>query len=558
MAPYLRNMKLIWSVFLLLLLAGCTREVPPSLEVGYERLEHRATGNATWSDGAPTGVGEYEIGLDLTIIGTPDSLQPYALLASQLASAEAYFDGRYLGTNGVVGTSAATEIPGQIDYLFMLPSSWLTPGKHRVELRTSNYHSGGKVRFYGFFITDYFYPLVSPLITTAFLHLYAGMFLVIGLFFGFRFLVSRRDGALLAFTVICLAFCALLITEYVRSYYFYPYPWHFTRLRIILGLSWLISAALPLFFVLRFGLRLRWWAVSLQFSVFVALLFTISYGYDPATNYGMITGFIMASGVCVSAVLQKIPGGKLALAGVLPVAIVLPLAYRNYDVALYVGFAYLVIIILISLVLWEREETRLREAALLRSSRLKLQLLKKSIQPHFLMNSIASAIDWIEEHPASGVELLLALSEEFRILLDSADENLIPLERELALCQTHLTVMSFRKLARYQLLTELSEPTVTIPPAVLLTLLENGLSHQPPAKSSEETLIFTLEQTQEGNQLRYRFFAPGNAVMVSEARTKGTGLSYIEARLRENYGEDWRMAYGPVTGGWETVILVPE
>ncbi len=74
-------------------------------------------------------------------------------------------------------------------------------------------------------------------------------------------------------------------------------------------------------------------------------------------------------------------------------------------------------------------------------------------------------------------------SEEFRILLDSADENLIPLERELALCQTHLTVMSFRKLARYQLLTELSEPTVTIPPAVLLTLLENGLSHQPAAYS---------------------------------------------------------------------------
>jgi LytS/YehU family sensor histidine kinase len=122
----------------------------------------------------------------------------------------------------------------------------------------------------------------------------------------------------------------------------------------------------------------------------------------------------------------------------------------------------LVIIILISLVLREREETRLREAALLRSSRLKLQLLKKSIQPHFLMNSIASAIDWIEEHPASGVELLLALSEEFRILLDSADENLIPLERELALCQTHLTVMGFRKLASYELLAELAEPAATI------------------------------------------------------------------------------------------------
>jgi len=426
-----------------------------------------------------------------------------------------------------------------------------------VVLRTSNYHSGGKSRFYGAFITDYLSPLVWQLTTTAFLHLYAGMFLVIGLFFGFRFLISRRDGALLVFTVICLAFFALLIMEYIRAYYFYPYPWHFTRLRIILGLSWLISAALPLFFMLRFGLRLVWWAVALQLGVFGFLLFTTWYGYDPATNYGMITGFVMASGVCLQAVWRKVSGSRLALAGVLPVAIALPLAYRNYDVALYLGFAYLVVVVLISLVLRERAETRLREAALLRSSRLKLQLLKKSIQPHFLMNSIASAIDWIEEHPTRGVELLLALSEEFRILLDSADEKLIPLEQELALCQTHLTVMGFRKLARYELLTELVVPGATIPPAVLLTLLENGISHQSPIKLEEEALIFTLHQTTTDSGLRYRFFTPGNAAAPAKDRVKGTGLSYIEARLRENYGEEWRMEYGPVTNGWETLVWVP-
>jgi hypothetical protein len=147
MGSYLRIMKLIWLAFFLLLLTGCTREAPWLLEVDYERLEHRATGDVAWSDGAPKGVGRYEIGLDLTITSTLDSLQPYGLFVSQLASAEAYFDGHYLGTNGVVGTSAATEMPGQIDYLFMLPSSWLTPGNHRVEFRTSNYHAGGRVRF---------------------------------------------------------------------------------------------------------------------------------------------------------------------------------------------------------------------------------------------------------------------------------------------------------------------------------------------------------------------------------------------------------------------------
>jgi len=126
MATYLRNMKLIWLTFPLFLLTGCNLATPPSPDVEYERLEYRATGDTVeyerleyratgdtaWLDGTPTGVGEYEIGLELMITETVDSLQPYALLVSQLASSEAYFDGRYLGSNGVVGTSAAEEVPG--------------------------------------------------------------------------------------------------------------------------------------------------------------------------------------------------------------------------------------------------------------------------------------------------------------------------------------------------------------------------------------------------------------------------------------------------------------
>ncbi|MEM9260228.1 MAG: hypothetical protein AAGA62_11315, partial [Bacteroidota bacterium] len=412
-------MKYIWLIPLLGLLAGCSPDLPPPLDLTYEHLEYRAIGDTTWQPGYPPEVGRYELGLDLSINTNPDSLRPYALMVSQLASSEAYFDGQYLGTNGSVGTAASTEVPGQIDYLFTVPQNLLTPGKHRISLLLSNYHASGRVRFYGVYLTDYLQPVVKALMTTVSLHVYAGMFLVIGLFFGFRFLARRKDWSLLVFTVVCLSFFALLIMEYIRTYYWYAYPWHFTRLQIILGLSWLISTALPLFFMLRFGMRLIWWAVALQLGVFTFLLFITSYGYDPSTNFGMIVGFLMAAGVCLKAVSLQLPRAKIALAGVLPVAIALLAAYRHYDVVLYVGFAYLVITILISLVLREREETRLREAALLRSSRLKLQLLKKSIQPHFLMNSIASAIDWIEENPARGVDLLLALSEEFKILLDS-------------------------------------------------------------------------------------------------------------------------------------------
>ncbi len=513
--------------------------------------------DTNWVKGLPTSVGQFTTGFDLTLHTEPDVRLPYGLLVSQLASAEAYWDGNFLGTNGKIGETREAEVPGQLDYNFFIPPALLTPGKHRVEFRVSNFHTGKKVRFYGAYIDDYLGPMIRPLITTSVLHLYAGMFLVIGLFFGFRFLANRKDWALLIFTIICLAFFALLIMEYIRSYYLYPYPWHFTRLRIILSLSWLISAALPLFFALRLGLKPRWSAAAILAATFLVLLSNTKYGYDPATNWGMIAGFALATIVCLRGIWLGRNGAGLALVGVFPAAVALPLAYHHYDIVLYLGFGHLVVVVLISLVLKERQERELREEALLRSSRLKLQLLKKSIQPHFLMNSIASAIDWIEENPSRGVELLLALSEEFKLLLDSAEERLIPLERELALCRTHLTVMGFRKLTKYHLETDLELTATAIPPAIFLTLLENGISHQLPQNKAAGQRSFLLRQRVVSGQSQYRFLAPGEAAWPAEPPTKGTGLQYVEARLRESYGNAWKLDFGPVVDGWETVITVP-
>ena len=83
--------------------------------------------------------------------------------------------------------------------------------------------------------------------------------------------------------------------------------------------------------------------------------------------------------------------------------------------------------------------------SLVQSTRLRLELLKKNIQPHFLMNTLTSLIDWIEETPKKGVLFIEALAKEFDLLNQIENQTLIPVSQEIALCRAHLEIMEYRE-----------------------------------------------------------------------------------------------------------------
>ncbi|MEL7161851.1 MAG: histidine kinase, partial [Bacteroidota bacterium] len=441
--------------------------------ITYSDIRHVRGDEKEWRKGFPRETGYFRICAKVNLPAPPDTAERYALAVAFLASSEVYWDGKLLGRSGKVGSTYAEEIPGRIRARFILPRDWLASGEHELEIWVSNWHGRGKVRFYGFWLEPYLTPVVTTLRNTSFLYGYAGCFLFIGLFFLFRFFQQQR-AELAVFALLCLAFAALIVVEYIRTYYFYPYPWHFTRLRIILALSQLIGLTLPLFFALRFGLRQWWWYLAPLVLILLSLLFLSAYTYDYATNFSVIAGLAFASAIVSWAASQAKTGSQLALWGILPLTLALILFLPYYDYLLYVGFGHLVLLTLLSLARQERYLQQARETALVTSTRLELELLQKNLQPHFLMNSISSAVDWIEENPAEGVELLLSLAEASEILLASATQKLIPLTREIDLCRQHLRVMGFRRMQEFTFTVSDFSPGLQLPPAILLTLVENG------------------------------------------------------------------------------------
>jgi hypothetical protein len=507
----------------------------------------------TWVKEFPMEAGIYWLKAPVEISEELDSNTIYGLGISLLGSSEVYWDGVYLGSNGKIGRDKESEEPGVLEKGFVLSKDQVKPGLHEVKVRFSNHHAGKEMRYYGIVLIDFVKGIEEPLIDTAFIHIYAGFFLIIGIFYLLRFVFDRSQMTALLFGFLCLGFFALIIMEYLRNYYHYPYQWHFVRLRIILGITVFISFILTSFFTYRFKLKPIWILYIIQVGLTILFILYRNFGYDYSTNFTMILGFAVSSIITIQAILKDKRDAWLLLASVLPLPFALFFASYYYDTILYVGFGNLVFLNLISLANQEKRtnEEKLKIQTL--SERLKLDLLKKNIQPHFINNSIMSAIDWIERSPEKGIDFLFALSREFDILLDISEKKLIPMIKEIELCRAHLEIMSFRKEIKYTLSTGNIDEYELIPPAVLLTIIENGISHQ---VAIDDKIDFVLTEDRSDKERIITVEVSGEASSKSDETSSGTGNKYIKARLQESYPNQWKFESFETEHGWKTLLTI--
>jgi LytS/YehU family sensor histidine kinase len=185
---------------------------------------------------------------------------------------------------------------------------------------------------------------------------------------------------------------------------------------------------------------------------------------------------------------------------------------------------------------------------------MEIELLKKNMQPHFLLNTLTALSEVVEQSPREAVRLIDDLAEEFRTVARVSAEKLIPLVQELDLCRAHLRVMSVRTGHAWSLEAPGVDDAALVPPAVFLTLIENGFAHQ---RATGEAAAFrlTMDRPADGGT-RYVFVSPGAVQTDSTRPAGGTGLRYVKARLEESFPGRWSLRGEPVASGWQTVIEI--
>jgi LytS/YehU family sensor histidine kinase len=154
--------------------------------------------------------------------------------------------------------------------------------------------------------------------------------------------------------------------------------------------------------------------------------------------------------------------------------------------------------------------------------------------------------------------MIQALSDEFQIINAHSSKALIPLAEEIRLCRNHLEIMGSRRDVQFELDADRLPPDEMIPPLVLHTLIENGITH---AYGPRESGRFRLRVSADGRNVFYNLSNDGSRLKEWAAKgpgelEEGMGLAYIQARLEESFPGNWKLDYGIKEGAWEVTIRI--
>lgn len=171
-----------------------------------------------------------------------------------------------------------------------------------------------------------------------------------------------------------------------------------------------------------------------------------------------------------------------------------------------------------------------------------LRFLKTQLHPHFLFNTLNNLYSLTLEKSDRASEVVLKLSELLDYVLYECNADFVPLEKEVKQLENYIELEKLRYGPRLDV--SFSKPgdltDYTIPPMVLMTLLENSFKHgtskaiqkswiKMALKTSDDWLLFEIgnsrEKTREGKP----------------EQSGGIGLENLRNRLNLLYGEDYHI-----------------
>ena len=193
----------------------------------------------------------------------------------------------------------------------------------------------------------------------------------------------------------------------------------------------------------------------------------------------------------------------------------------------------------------------------------RLTELQSRIRPHFLFNTLNSAIALVREEPAKAESLLEDLSDLFRHALIEQGES-VTLADEIMLARRYLAIEEVRFGRRLQVQWNLDPRTdgARLPPLLLQPLVENAVKHgvEPSARGGRLRVLTELRGSRVvvriTNTLPSR---DGRAGKDDEAAPRGHGiaLANVRARLALLHDVQGEFSAGVEDGLYQVRITLP-
>ncbi len=173
--------------------------------------------------------------------------------------------------------------------------------------------------------------------------------------------------------------------------------------------------------------------------------------------------------------------------------------------------------------------------------------LSSQIDPHFLFNNLNTVDSLIDTNPKVAKTYLNKLSQLYRYLISTKDQEVVELEEEIEFAQNYIYLIESRFGNTFQFklnLIDTQDEPIFIPPGALQILLENIVKHNQPSPSKPVISNITLEKEtiEVSNNL---------SIKTENVDSTGTGLTNLKARYKLLVDKEIKIT----TNGFFTVAL---
>ncbi|MBM7582803.1 LytS/YehU family sensor histidine kinase [Caldicoprobacter guelmensis] len=192
-----------------------------------------------------------------------------------------------------------------------------------------------------------------------------------------------------------------------------------------------------------------------------------------------------------------------------------------------------------------------------------LKALQAQINPHFLFNALNTIAAMCRTEPLEARRLLIHLSRHFRAIIQTSPD-LIEIHKELENVKSYLEIEKARHGDRIRVEWDI-QPNVSflIPPFTIQPIVENAIKHGLAGKK-DGVIVISVKSADSCYQICIKDNGCGmepevvKNLITNTDDDKRIGISNVNRRLKEIYGEDHGMVIHSEPGkGTEVIIIVP-